>query len=102
MELTEEQVVNISREILDPKVRETVIRTWAMGMVFGTAHEDPFMLAFLSLGDVGPANDHDGKRGAAMELKRRIEVEVLPHATKLSCEMKDMVIATVHKFKLET
>jgi|KBSSwiStaDraftv2_1062776.scaffolds.fasta_scaffold00022_212 hypothetical protein len=99
-ELTDEQIVNISREMLEPKIRETIIRTWATVMVCGTAHTDPFMNAYLCLTDVGPKNNHDGKRGTAMELKRQIEAEILPHATHLANTMRDTILRMANSYRL--
>jgi len=101
-ELTDKQIVNISREILEPATRETIIRTWAQGLLFGTAHEDPFMNAYLNLTEVGPKNDHDGKRGTALELKRQIDTEIMPHAFSLCKAMRDTVMKMAQEYRSGT
>jgi hypothetical protein len=99
----DEMVLRIARTLVsDPAIHETVIRAWALGMLCGTAQDDTFMQAYLNLTEVGPANNHDGKRGTALTLKRQIEDAILMKATALCREMRSSVEAIASAYRLNS
>lgn len=94
------QIIDICREALQPENQESVIRTWAAGMLFGNSHENPIVIAYLSLDEIGPKNDWNGERGVAMRLKQEMEFALVYKAATLKTRMQDAAMEVMTEFRL--
>lgn len=90
------QIIDICREALQPENQESVIRTWAAGMLFGNSHENPIVIAYLSLDEIG----RNGERGVAMRLKQEMELALVYKAATLKTRMQDAAMEVMTEFRL--
>jgi hypothetical protein len=56
--------------------KRSSIQIWAAAMLAQKLHEEPTFIAYCELPSYGPKNDWNGKRSLAIELMRKIEMEI--------------------------
>ena len=75
---TNEEIFATANKAIDSA--EATSTKWAEAMSKGTLHELASFQAYVALPNLGPANDHDSVRSAAMRLKRKMDEVILAPA----------------------